>query len=108
MRWGGIFDLDGLRHTLDRLTNSTLAPGFWDDQKRAQKVMRERATVGGGTFTVQSVLGQGTTITTRFPTSWLQEEESQDQTEASPPPAVSQADASPGAVAASPTESIPA
>ena len=45
MRWGGIFDLDGLRHSLDRLTNLTLAPGFWDDQKRAQKLMRERASV---------------------------------------------------------------
>lgn len=45
MRWGGIFDLDGLRHSLDRLTNLTLAPGFWDDPKRAQKLMRERASV---------------------------------------------------------------
>lgn len=43
MRWGGIFDLDGLRHTVDRLTNISLAPGFWDDAKRAQKTMRERA-----------------------------------------------------------------
>ncbi len=43
MRWGGIFDLDGLRHTVDRLTNLSLRDGFWDDQKRAQKVMRERA-----------------------------------------------------------------
>jgi signal transduction histidine kinase len=74
-------------------------------------MMRERATVGGGTFSVQSVLGQGTTITTRFPTSWLQEEESQDQAEANAPPSLPQADASPGAVATpptSPTESIPA
>jgi len=74
-------------------------------------MMRERATVGGGTFSVQSVLGQGTTITTRFPTSWLQEEESQDQAEASARASLPQADASPGAVATpptSPTESIPA
>ena len=42
-------------------------------------MMRERATVGGGTFAMQSVPGEGTTITVRFPTSWLQEEESQDQ-----------------------------
>ena len=43
MRWGGIFDLDSLRHELDRLNNLTLAPGFWDDQKRAQKLLRERS-----------------------------------------------------------------
>jgi len=43
MRWGGIFDLDTLRHTLDRLTNLSLAEGFWDDPKRAQKTMRDRA-----------------------------------------------------------------
>jgi peptide chain release factor 2 len=44
MRWGGIFDLEGLRHTIDRLTNLSLAEGFWDDQDRAQKLMRERAS----------------------------------------------------------------
>lgn len=38
------------------------------------KMMRERATVGGGTFGILSSPGQGTTITIRFPTSWLQEE----------------------------------
>jgi signal transduction histidine kinase len=37
-------------------------------------MMRERATVGGGTFTVSSAPGAGTTITVRFPTSWLQPE----------------------------------
>ena len=43
MRWGGFFDLDGLRHTIDRLTNLSLAEDFWDDQQEAQKLMRERA-----------------------------------------------------------------
>ena len=74
-------------------------------------MMRERAAVGGGTFSVQSVMGQGTTITIRFPTSWLQEEESQGQAEAPAPPSLPQADASHGPVAtppSSPTESIPA
>jgi signal transduction histidine kinase len=73
-------------------------------------MMRERATVGGGTFTIQSVPGEGTTITVRFPTSWLQEEESQSQGEPQAP-ALPPAGASRGAVAgppASPTESIPA
>ena len=36
-------------------------------------MMRERALVGGGTFELKSVPGQGTSITVRFPTSWLQE-----------------------------------
>ena len=73
-------------------------------------MMRERATVGGGTFTIQSVPGEGTTITVRFPTSWLQEEEIQSQGEAQAP-ALPPAGASRGAVAsppASPTEPIPA
>ncbi len=73
-------------------------------------MMRERATVGGGTFAIQSVPGEGTTITVRFPTSWLQEEESQSQGEPQAP-ALPPAGASRGAVAtppASPTESIPA
>jgi peptide chain release factor 2 len=43
MRWGGIFDLDGLRHTVDRLTNLSLRDGFWEDPQRAQRLMRERA-----------------------------------------------------------------
>jgi signal transduction histidine kinase len=74
-------------------------------------MLRERATAGGGTFSVQSVIGQGTTITVRFPTSWLQEDESQDQAGAQAPPSLPPAGASHGAVAtppASPTESIPA
>ncbi|MBT8453669.1 MAG: peptide chain release factor 2 [Deltaproteobacteria bacterium] len=41
---GGTFDLDGLRHEIDRLSNLSASEGFWDDQKRAQKLMRERAS----------------------------------------------------------------
>jgi signal transduction histidine kinase len=37
-------------------------------------MMRERATVGGGTFAISSAPGAGATITVRFPTSWLQPE----------------------------------
>ena len=73
-------------------------------------MMRERATVGGGTFAIASAPGQGTTITVRFPTSWLQEEETPDQAEPQAP-ALPPAGASRGAVATpptSPTESIPA
>jgi signal transduction histidine kinase len=37
-------------------------------------MMRERAQVAGGTFRVESVPGEGTTIRASFPTSWLDEE----------------------------------
>jgi len=43
MRWGGLFDVDGLRLQIDRLTDRTLQPGFWDDGERAQKVSQEKA-----------------------------------------------------------------
>jgi signal transduction histidine kinase len=35
-------------------------------------MMRERAQVGGGTFQVESTIGEGTTITVKFPSSLLQ------------------------------------
>jgi peptide chain release factor 2 len=44
MRWGGIFDIGGLRHEVDRLESLTLREGFWDDAEAAQKVLRERAS----------------------------------------------------------------
>lgn len=37
-------------------------------------MMRERATVGGGSFAVKAAPGKGASITVRFPTSWLQAE----------------------------------
>ena len=73
-------------------------------------MMRERATAGGGSMTITSEPGEGTTLTLRFPTSWLQEEGSQGHPEPSPsetPPA----GASRGAVPVPPgssTESVPA
>ncbi len=42
-RWGGIFDVDGLRHEVDRLTNLSIREGFWDQREQAEKLMRERA-----------------------------------------------------------------
>jgi signal transduction histidine kinase len=71
-------------------------------------MMRERATAGGGTLTITSAPGEGTTLTVRFPTSWLQEEGSQDHPE---PSQIPPAGASRGAVPVppgSPTESVPA
>ena len=46
-RWGGIFDVDGLRHEIDRLNDRTLAPGFWDDADSAQKLVQEKAGLEG-------------------------------------------------------------
>ncbi len=54
-------------------------------------MMRERATVGGGTFQVQSSAGHGTTITVTYPTSWLHPEEPRP----SPEPEPTSVDASP-------------
>jgi peptide chain release factor 2 len=45
MRWGGTFDVDALRHSLDQLNDLTTRPGFWDDAEKAQKTVRERAAV---------------------------------------------------------------
>jgi signal transduction histidine kinase len=55
-------------------------------------MMRERATVGGGTFDIQTAAGAGTTITVTFPTSWLQQEAVPVLEQQQP----SRADASPG------------
>ncbi|NLE48907.1 MAG: peptide chain release factor 2 [Sandaracinaceae bacterium] len=38
------FDLDGLKHTVDRLTNLSLREGFWDNAEEAQRLMRERSS----------------------------------------------------------------
>jgi peptide chain release factor 2 len=43
MCWGGIFDVDTLRHKVESLNHDSQAPGFWEDQERAQKLLRERA-----------------------------------------------------------------
>ncbi len=43
MRWGGTFDVDGLRHRVDRLSDVSQREGFWDDPDAAQKTLRERS-----------------------------------------------------------------
>lgn len=72
-------------------------------------MMRERATVGGGTFAVKAAPGQGASITVRFPTSWLQAEPVGEALE--PPPPTPRDGASPDTPRGPPvssTESIPA
>lgn len=75
-------------------------------------MMRERATVGGGTFKLTSAPGEGASITVRFPTSWLQEEGQPAAVTAERQPASPRDGASPGSVPSpSPsgsTESVPA
>lgn len=44
-RWGGIFDLGGLKRQVDGLNNRTLRDGFWDDQEGARKLLAERANL---------------------------------------------------------------
>jgi signal transduction histidine kinase len=46
-------------------------------------MMRERAKVGGGSFTAESSPGEGTTITVRFPTALLLREQALDTEQAS-------------------------
>jgi peptide chain release factor 2 len=41
----GIFDLDELRARLDELEHISATPDFWDDQERAQRLMKERNSV---------------------------------------------------------------
>jgi signal transduction histidine kinase len=89
--------------------------GF-DDQAPAPEghygltMMRERATVGGGTYDLASSPGEGTRITVRFPTSWLQEE-GQAAGAAGAPAGRPQDGASRGGAASQPnppSESVPA
>jgi signal transduction histidine kinase len=72
-------------------------------------MMRERATVGGGSFAVKAAPGEGATITVRFPTSWLQAEPAGEAPESHP--ALSRDGASPDTLRTStetPTEALPA
>src|SRR4029079_2581824 len=59
-------------------------------------MMRERAKIGGGTFEVFSVPGQGTTITVGFPTSLLQQEPSPEPSGTEPAGDMPPGDVSPG------------
>jgi signal transduction histidine kinase len=68
----------------------TTAPG--PEGHYGMAMMRERAQVGGGSFEVESTLGEGTTITVRFPTDLLQPDQTPGTEQAS---ANGQAHASP-------------
>ncbi len=65
----------------------TSAPG--PEGHFGMAMMSERAQVGGGTFEVFSVPGQGTTITVKFPTSLLQQEPASEPTGGGSAPGIS-------------------
>jgi peptide chain release factor 2 len=44
-RWGGIFDVEGLRRQLDGLNDRSLREGFWDDPDAAKELLSQRASV---------------------------------------------------------------
>jgi signal transduction histidine kinase len=68
----------------------TTAPG--PEGHFGMAMMRERASVGGGSFEVQSAPGAGTTITVRFPIALLQQE----GTDGTPPRAPGSGDGASG------------
>jgi signal transduction histidine kinase len=91
----------------------TAAPG--PEGHFGMAMMRDRATVGGGTFDVRSAPGAGTTITVRFPTALLQQEQESSEPAVSVPRSGTHQDgASPdtptpgGASSSDPPASVPA
>jgi signal transduction histidine kinase len=67
-----------LRPTADgaHLTVSDDGEGFDVDAGEPEghfglTMMKERAQVSGGTFSIESAAGEGTTVTAEFPTSWM-------------------------------------
>jgi peptide chain release factor 2 len=46
-RWGGIFDVEGLRRQLDGLTDRSLREGFWEDPDAARELLSQRAALEG-------------------------------------------------------------
>lgn len=43
--YGGLFDIDSLREDIQELESRIAAPGFWDDNEAAQKVLKERTVM---------------------------------------------------------------
>ena len=44
-KWEVIFDPEGLGKRIKELEDESLKPGFWDDQRKAQKVLKEKKTL---------------------------------------------------------------
>ncbi|MBS2024980.1 MAG: PCRF domain-containing protein, partial [Deltaproteobacteria bacterium] len=43
MRCGGHFDVDRKRQRVELIERESVQPGFWDDQKRAQQLSKEKS-----------------------------------------------------------------
>ncbi len=43
--FGGLFDIDRKREDIQELEARIAAPGFWDDQETAQRVLKERTVM---------------------------------------------------------------
>jgi peptide chain release factor 2 len=43
--YGGLFDLDRLREDMQELEAQIAAPGFWDDNETAQRILKERTVM---------------------------------------------------------------
>ena len=56
-RWGGIFDVEGLRRQLDGLNDRTLREGFWDDPDAAKELLSQRSVIDG-TVTLYDALSR--------------------------------------------------
>jgi signal transduction histidine kinase len=84
--WIGVHDEDAdivLELRDNGVGFDTSAPG--PEGHFGMAMMRERAEVGGGRFHVESVPGDGTTITVRFPVALLQQEPADTAQPAGPP-----------------------
>jgi peptide chain release factor 2 len=60
-RWGGIFDVDGLRRQLDALNDRAQREGFWEDPDAAKQLLSERAVLEhavGGLDAIQRETGE--------------------------------------------------
>ena len=56
-----------LRHRIESLNHDSQAPGFWDDQERAQKLLRERAGYEGTVEQLREAVARGRTT---CPSCW--------------------------------------
>ena len=41
MRWGGTFDVDHRLSLILDKENASVSPGFWDEPKKAEKILKE-------------------------------------------------------------------
>ena len=56
-KWEAIFDPEGLRRRIKELEDESLKPGFWDDQKSAQKVLKEKKSLEDRLAAYESIAG---------------------------------------------------